>query len=163
MSENRKKNIIVATLLEKTLDKSLHTIRSLSSPSSPARAILEIIFMNKPDQEVLIKFAPFDTWDKIKKKFQKLIESDGICVVCCEKEKGKKKIITRPCIDCDCGHTNKSVEIDAYSHICQTCCEYVCMSCMTKCDDYTCPVCRTLWSAYDTCDIKDAIPQPMKK
>jgi hypothetical protein len=79
------------------------------------------VFSNKPQQDVLLQFIMFDTWDKIKNKVNKLIESDGICAVCYEMEKPEKG----KCVG-----------------ICNSCCEYVCKDCVRKMDGVRCPVCR---------------------
>jgi len=93
--------------------------------------IAEITFVNKPNQPVRVQFLLCETWNVIKARVQKLQDSDGICVVCFEKEENK----TGGC-----------------SHSCDTCCEFICVPCMKENvqtrGDTNCPVCRTPIMAY---------------
>jgi len=140
------KTRIVGDLLMRTYGDHITSLYISSMKRETGR--LEVIFKNKPDQKVPLQFAGIDTWDKIKNKIQKLIDSDGICVVCCEKQKGKKKIVKRPCIGCNCGHMENAIEIDGQTEVCQSCCEYVCLSCIQKNDQWRCAVCRQCVLAY---------------
>ena len=136
-----KKIVIVGNLIAKTYASDVSFIRSYSSEDD-TQGRMEIIFTNKPDQKVSLLFVGFDTWDKIKKKIQKLIDSDGICVVGCEKQKGRKKLVKQPCKGCPCGHMETVLEIDGKTDICQSCCEYICRDCVAKNHDWKCMVCR---------------------
>jgi len=93
--------------------------------------IAEITFVNKPNQPVRVQFLLCETWNVIKARVQKLQDSDGICVVCFEKE---EETISRS------------------SCFCQTCCEFLCMSCLEKharaFKRTNCPVCRTYILTY---------------
>jgi len=112
--------------------------------------LTHLIFKNKPDQLLQLHFQMYDTWDKIKMKMNKLRDSDGLCVVCCMMEKGKKKIVRRPCEGCDCGHTFRAVEIETLTFVCETCCDYACRDCRLKfgVKESKCPVCRECLNAY---------------
>jgi len=87
-----------------------------------------VIFKNKLDQAFALTFMMKDTWVDIKRKVEKLIESDGICVVCFEKEKYR----ISPKVDypkCDTTY-------------CPHCCELTCVSCIRTMKGNDCPVCR---------------------
>lgn len=105
-------------------------------------------FKNKPDQPVKALFALFDTWDKIKKKTEKLAESDGICVVCCEPEiyPLEKKLCVLP--DGEKKHIYKRKDVEMCNH----CCEFICRPCTRKfietSREHRCPVCRMCILAY---------------
>jgi len=142
-----RKSHIVGDLLAKTYGKHFSAIQSYTNDDE-TKGWLEVIFTNKPGQKVKLLFIGIDTWDKIKNKVQKLIDSDGICVVCCEKEKGKKKLVKRPCEGCDCGHTETVLEIEGHTHICYSCCEYICKDCVHKNKDWKCMVCRQCINKY---------------
>jgi hypothetical protein len=144
---NIQKARIVAELIGRTYGDHIASLKNFRN-NEQTMGRLEVIFQNKPDQKVVLLFTGIDTWDKIKNKIQKLIDSDGICVVCCEKQKGKKKIVKRPCNGCDCGHTENVIEIDGYTEICQSCCEYVCLPCLQKNGQWKCAVCRQCIHAY---------------
>ena len=78
-----------------------------------------------------------DTWAEIKRKMDKLIESDGVCVVCFDKEISeceegcskacKCKIKFIPAKDC---------------LYCLDCCELLCLKCFENMTTVKCPVCR---------------------
>ena len=103
------------------------------------------IFMQiNKHQLISLDFAFFDTWDKIKSKVEKLLKSDGICVVCMEKEKGKKA--NRPC--CNDKHCTEQTVVDTVSYICGGCCEFLCLSCYQKMNNHKCPVCRQCIETY---------------
>jgi hypothetical protein len=105
------------------------------------------IFKNKPDQLFELQFPAFDTWDQIKRKMDKLMESDGICVVCCEPEKPKKTERKVRCgKGCECGKT--VVNFERPTGICATCCEMLCKSCWGQMYTTKCPVCRTCTRLY---------------
>jgi hypothetical protein len=137
-----KKAMVVNDLIYK-----LYGDKLLKLATTPG-GFTDIIFKNKPDQRLRLSFTCMDTWDKIKQKFAKLMESDGICVVCCEMEKGRKKMVKRPCQDCDCGHTERVVEIDSLTSICQSCTDYVCCKCINTMDGLKCPICRECMRLY---------------
>jgi hypothetical protein len=106
--------------------------------------MLECIWKNKPDQVLEIQFTAFDTWDKIKRKMDKLKDSDGICVVCCEQENsGRKEIKVRTK-----GYCTTTTTFESYVRICNSCCEFVCKSCVMKMDGVKCPVCRVCLGTY---------------
>ena len=86
---------------------------------------ISIIVNNKPNQRIYLKFVISDRLNIIKNKLDKLIKSDGICVICCEPE------------------------IYDGSRICDTCCEFVCNACCMKIEGCKCPVCRTCIWTYD--------------
>jgi hypothetical protein len=122
--------------------------------SPPGR--VKMIIHNKPDQMLLLDFIPFDTWNVIKNKVEKLVNSDGICVVCMEREKGIKKIEKRRC------GNNKNREILTPSWICDSCCEFVCKKCCMAMEGNKCPVCRKCLMYYqhkmknEECDLSDS-------
>jgi hypothetical protein len=104
---------------------------------------LEMVIRNKPEQKIVLTFAMFDTWNKIKSKVEKLVSSDGICVVCCEQEKGKKTMVREKCCDTPhCKGTIVKVDIEGRTGICQNCCEYLCRKCYGGQQGMKCPVCR---------------------
>lgn len=103
-----------------------------------------LIQINK-DQVVNLEFAGFDTWDKIKSKVEKLLKSDGICVVCMEKEKGKKKMI-KCCDDIHC--SSRELRIITTSYMCSGCCELLCFPCYRIMNNMKCPVCRQCLDFY---------------
>lgn len=98
-----------------------------------------VIFKNKPDQSFCIMFITKDTWADIKRKMNKLIESDGLCVVCFEKEIHPE---TNPCKnkECDCKFKKDIPEKD--SMYCFDCCEMLCFNCFETIRSCYCPVCR---------------------
>lgn len=138
------KNITVAKLLGATYGKDTF-IQCIAYSYG-----IDIVFKNKPDQRLSLTFTTYDTWDKIKNKMQKLKESDGVCVVCCEVEKGKKKIIREKCCDVPhCKGTFKRVSIADNTFFCNTCCEFICKKCYRNMDGTLCPVCRTCLGIYN--------------
>jgi hypothetical protein len=136
MADRRKKANTVFKLLKATYGDSIKHIAI-----DDDTAIVSIQF--NPDQLIVLDFVLFDTWDKIKSKVQKLIDSDGICVVCMEQEKGKKKMIK-----CACGCGERKVVPHFVSRTCSSCCEFVCESCRTKMNGNKCPVCRVCIDRY---------------
>jgi hypothetical protein len=89
--------------------------------------IAEVTFKNKPTQPVKISFLLFETWNVIKARFQKIRDSDGVCVICFEPEKEKDKCAS----------------------MCETCCEFICLKCIVQnlqlkggLKGRGCPVCR---------------------
>ena len=100
-----------------------------------------VIFKNKPEQSFCIGFITKDTWTDIKRKMSKLIESDGICVVCFEKETYNNV----RCDDkkCDCKY-KEIPEIDSLS--CLECCEMYCFECFDRMKGVKCPVCRASYN-----------------
>jgi len=134
-----KKLTVITKLLEQRYEDEIY-ITCISD-------ILHCDFKNKPDQILQLQFAAFDTWDQIKRKMDKLKESDGICVVCCEMEKPKKKIVKVPCPHgCKCGKTILVPEYPA--GICNSCSEFICRSCWNKMGSNKCPVCRVCLGTY---------------
>jgi len=133
MSKYEKKADVVAKLLIKTYEKDIEVLNIVIYKGD---VFVETIFTNKPDQMMVLKFIPFDTWDKIKNKIKKLIDSDGLCVVCCEKKNNQKTEIPGVGI----------------SDICQTCCEYQCWDCIKEnfkhSSGFRCMVCRQCLVAY---------------
>ena len=122
-----KRNGTIAKLLVDEFGKdSFYTISSTQGP-------LKVVFTNKPKQEQWLFFTPFDTWNKIKSKVSKLLHSDGICVVCLEKEESNSYMTT---VD------NVIRRFTTYVNICSTCCEFVCMTCFKAQNGTRCPVCR---------------------
>jgi hypothetical protein len=116
MASNQKMSTI-CKLLVKTFDV-IHV------KGAQDRYDVEITFRNKPTQPVRVRFLFFETWNVIKARVQKLQDSDGICIVCFEKEEG-----------------------EGNSNACDTCGEFLCTSCIeanfnTRGDE-KCPVCRT--------------------
>jgi hypothetical protein len=115
-----------------TQNKKLETIVKLLQATFSIKDIVvydnymtEITFHNKPTQQVKVRFLLLETWNVIKARIQKLQDSDGICVVCFEKEENG----------------------EGCSFTCDTCCEFICVSCVkdnfqTR-GDQNCPVCRT--------------------
>jgi hypothetical protein len=113
--------------------------------------LVQIVFENKPDQLLQLRFQVYDTWDKIKMKMDKLRDGDGVCVVCCEMEKGKKKMVKRKCNCGECGNMYRDVVIDTLTHVCESCCEYVCGDCAVKFEGTyrnKCPICRETLTKY---------------
>jgi len=106
--------------------------------------IVDVILKNKIQQKIQIEFLCQDPWNKIKAKVQKLIDADGVCVVCMEKEKGKRKK-SSCCMSCPRGIRES---ITTYTSVCQSCCEYVCVPCFNKLKDTKCPVCRQCLNSY---------------
>jgi hypothetical protein len=111
---------------------------------------LYLTFKNKPEQVIEANFALFDTWDKIKSKMDKLVKSDGICVVCCEPEiRPLQKVVIKE-------NGKKSYRYKRPSvRMCDSCCEFTCMSCFTSMLEngvgnkgHKCPVCRTCLLEY---------------
>ena len=137
------KNHTVAKLLSQTYDGENTFDRLMVYETN-----IEIIFANKPEQSVIIFFAGFDTWNRIKSKVEKLMSSDGVCVVCCETEKGKKKTVRKHC--CDDPHCRGSIGVEIVpSGVCQSCCEYLCRTCyLSMQGGMKCPVCRECFWSY---------------
>jgi hypothetical protein len=133
-----KKRDIACGLLDKTFPNQIVSMFCRDG------GIVELIFKNKIQQKVSIEFLCQDPWDKIKAKVQKLIDADGVCVVCMEKEKGERKK-TSCCMGCPRGIRES---IKTYTHLCQSCCEYVCAPCFEKLKDTKCPVCRQCVHSY---------------
>jgi hypothetical protein len=108
-----------------TICKLLETTFSIKNIVVYDNYICEITFHNKPTQTIKVYFLLLETWNVLKARFQKLQDSDGICVVCFEKEENK----------------------EGYSYTCNTCCEFICVSCVTDNlntrNEQNCPVCRT--------------------
>jgi len=75
---------------------------------------------------------------------KKLAESDGICVVCCEMEKTKRKLhaVKRN------GVTQYRPQFEKNTGYCQSCCEYICNDCVNKMEGWRCPVCRECVAEY---------------
>jgi hypothetical protein len=125
-SYDEKRAMVIAKLMRKTFDKDIIDV-GLSENG------LLVKFTNKPKQPVMCCFPLVDTWDKIKIKIQKLIDSDGVCVVCFKKE----KLIQLAVMTCD------------------MCCEFICTDCGNECfrskiqdtkspyKAHLCPVCQT--------------------
>ena len=141
---------------QKKLGNKNMTVAKLLSQSYPEKTFLKLVahpwgmdmvIRNKPDQEILLASAMFDTWNKIKSKVEKLVSSDGICVVCCETEKGKKTMVREKCCDTPhCKNTIVKADIEGRTGICQNCCEYLCGKCYKGQKGMKCPVCRQcLW------------------
>jgi len=134
MSKHFKKASVVANLLIKTYEKDIETLNVITYKEE---VFVEVVFTNKPDQMRVLRFIPFDTWDKIKNKIEKLIDSDGLCVVCCEKKK-KNRTTGIPGV--------------GMSDICQTCCEYQCYDCIKENlkhpNGFRCMVCRQCLATY---------------
>ena len=129
--------VIIANLWEKTHGEAIRLLYNTGP-------VLYCVFANKPDQPIQIQFAGIDTWDKCKSKFAKLLASDGICVVCCEKEKGKTKLFNEPC----CTSTNWVRRVVDTARFCQSCCEFVCQQCVVSMRGSRCAVCRQCVSSY---------------
>ena len=136
-----KKLLVVAKLLAQRYEGKIDL------KVSPKTKAMCVRFENKPDQEFVLTFPAFDTWDEIKRKMDKLVESDGICVVCCEMEKPKK---TRKRVKCEggCDCIKYAVSFELPVGYCQTCCEMLCKSCWEKMTTNKCPVCRTCIATY---------------
>jgi hypothetical protein len=142
---------------KKMCDKNV-TIAKLLSQAYPENTFLqlsvftyglEMVLCNKPDQKIVLNFVTFDTWNKIKSKVEKLVSSDGICVVCCEQEKGKKKMVREKCCDTPhCKSTIVKVDIEGKTGICQNCCEYLCRKCYGSQQGMKCPICRQCMGTY---------------
>jgi hypothetical protein len=123
---DEKRATVITKLMRKTFDKDITDIGLTENG-------LLVIFTNKPKQPVMCCFPLVDTWDKIKVKIQKLIDSDGVCVVCFKKEKLKHLAV----------------------NTCDTCCEFICEECNNECykskvqdtkspyKGHLCPVCQT--------------------
>lgn len=95
-------------------------------------------------QAMRLEFAYFDTWNTIKVKMDKLSKSDGICVVCMEQEKGKKKL-EKCCDDCP----KKVLKVTEVSGLCAGCCEFICNECYKKMEGHKCPICRICLLTYE--------------
>lgn len=144
MSFDMKRAEVVAKMLFKIYDNDL-------DESFLSKQGLYLVFKNKPDQFIKADFALFDTWDKIKSKMDKLVKNDGICVVCCEPEiLPLQKVVIF--IDGKKSHKYQR----PVSQMCDTCCEFTCMSCFKGMRDtgidakvgHKCPVCRTCLLEY---------------
>jgi len=130
-----KKTRIIGDLLLKMYVKEIQYL------GTDENGVIIIEFVNKPDQVVALVFAEMDTWNVIKNKFEKLIKSDGICVVCCETEKVKRFMKKESC-GCE------SEILSNNSSMCQTCCEFVCRTCYDRQKGSKCPVCRQCLGKY---------------
>ena len=123
---DEKRAMVIVKLMYKTFAKDITDI-------GLAENGLLVVLTNKPKQPVMCCFLLVDTWDKIKIKIQKLIDSDGVCVVCFKKEKLRKVAV----------------------NTCDTCCEFICAECDGACykskvqdtksiyKAHLCPVCQT--------------------
>jgi hypothetical protein len=92
---------------------------------------IQLTFKNKPNQPLRLVFHMFDEWDKIKMKMDKLRDSNGECVVCCETEKIKAK--------------------NELTLFCSHCCEFTCLKCLSQFGEEkndNCPICRQPLSTY---------------
>ena len=137
------KNMTVAKLLSQAYPEKTF-LKLIAYPFG-----LEMVIHNKPDQKIVLAFTIFDTWNKIKSKVEKLVSSDGICVVCCEKEKGKKTMVREKCCDTPhCKSTIVKVEIEGRTGICPNCCEYLCRNCYESQQGMKCPICRQCMAIY---------------
>lgn len=119
-----KKMRIVSDLVCKVYGKDIDEYALHKSMSGDIRP--RVIFTNKPDQSFCVAFIIKDNWVDIKRKMSKLVESDGICVVCFEKET-KKFVEEFPTHD---------------SNFCFNCCEVLCETCFDKLSTDACVVCR---------------------
>lgn len=136
------KSMVVGSLMHKLYEGKLNHLTVESS------GLIDVVFTNKPNQQIQLQFTPHDKWNHIKTKVDKLIKSDGNCVVCYEKEKSVMKIERVPCKDCNCGHTERKLVFKTNVGICQSCCEYVCIDCYKKMNGTKCPVCRECLLSY---------------
>lgn len=140
IDHSKKLTIVSKLLLEKYKDQ-------LEDVMCDDNKTLMVIFRNKPDQIFNLQFPAFDTWDQIKRKMDKLMESDGICVVCCEMERTLKREEV-PCRTKGCTCKQTRVSCTRPTGYCGTCCEMLCKTCWSQMTTMRCPVCRSCSALY---------------
>jgi hypothetical protein len=126
MASVPKKMRVISDLVCKVYDDELAEFMLMKTVEDDFRP--RIIFKNKPEQMFSAMFIMKDNWCDIKRKMNKLVESDGICVVCFETETFEKM------------QGGKFPVGD--SKYCFNCCEMICEGCYDKLKTNECVVCR---------------------